>query len=237
VAFDFTWNSPSNSSTQFVLTSEPDEDGSEYFGERNTSGTSTGVTVSAGTIEEGINGFGYLEFARGATTNTGTDGFGVSGFSGRQSITFDFTFATQGGDDGGLGDAAAEAGLTGEDALPNAAPFGDGIDNLLKFVFNMDLGGRDNGILAPGGNSGLPNFSLKNEEGVATFELAFIRRVGSPLADIPQRGDSLDNFAIMTGAVTITPITGGEFERVIVSEPCDPAVIPRCLGRVLVTAP
>lgn len=235
--FDFTWNAPSNSATQLVLSSQVDEDGIEYFSESDLSGTATGVTIPADTLAEGTNGFGYLEFARGSTDSNGDEGFGVSGFSGRQSVTLDFPFATQGGDDGGLGDATADAGLTGEDALPNAAPFGDGVDNLLKFAFNMNLSGYDNGSLAPGGNSGLPTFELTENEGVTTFELNFIRRTGSPLVYTPQRGGSLDNFATMTGAVTVTPIAGGEFERVTISEPCDPEVIPRCFGRVLVTVP
>ena len=236
-AFTFTWNSPEDSVTNLVLTSEPDEDGIEYFDEKNFSGTSTGVTVPGGTLAEGNSGYGYLEFARSNGNVSGDGGFGVSGFSGRQSITLNFTFDTSTGDDGGLGDAAAEAGLTGEDALPNAKPFGDGIDNLLKFAFNMNLSGYDNGKLAPGGNSGLPTFALKNDEGESTFEIEFIRRVGSSLTYTAQRSDTLGGFTEMVGAVTVTPIAGGEFERVTVSEPCDPALVPRCFGRALVTAP
>ncbi|YCM42059.1 hypothetical protein V2O64_12175 [Verrucomicrobiaceae bacterium 227] len=237
IDFTFTWNSPADSSTNLVLTSEPNEDGTEFFDELDSSGTSTGVTIPAGTLDPATTGYGYLEFSRSSSNVSGENGFGVSGFSGRQSITLDFTFATNGGNDGGLGDAAAEAGLTGDDALPNATPFGDGIDNLLKFAFNMNLSGYDNGKLAPGGNSGLPAFSLKSEEGISTFELEFVRRVGSSLTYSAQRSDSLGDFVEMQGAVTITAIPGGEFERVTVSEPCDPAIIPRCFGRVLVTAP
>lgn len=235
--FSFTWNAPSNSSTQLRLTSEPEEDGTEYFSESDVSGTSTGVTIAAGTLGEGINGFGYLEFARGSTSSTGASGFGVSGFSGRQTITQDFTFATLIADDGGLGNAADDAGLTGDDALPNATPFNDGVDNLIKFAFNMDLSSFDNSSLAPGGSSGLPTFELKTSEGETSFEVNFIRRVGSPLNYIPQHSTSLDNFVPMTGAVTVTPIAGGEFERVTVSEPCDPNVTPVCFGRVKVTIP
>ncbi|MFT6382339.1 MAG: hypothetical protein ACJAXZ_003838, partial [Akkermansiaceae bacterium] len=133
--------------------------------------------------------------------------------------------------------AAATAGLTGADALPNATPFNDGIDNLVKFAFNMDLSKFDNGSLEPGGNSGLPTFALKDEDGENSFEIEFIRRVGSSLTYTAQRSDSLDGFTAMTGAVAVTPIAGGEFERVSVSESCDPSVVPRCFGRVLVSAP
>lgn len=195
------------------------------------------VTIPAGTLGAGINGFGYLEFARGSGLHFGIGGFGVEGFSGRQSITQDFTFATTGGDDGGLGDAADDAGLTGDDALPTATPFDDGVDNLLKFAFNMNLSGFDNGSLEPGGDSGLPTFELKEEEGETTFELNFVRRVGSPINYTPQRGSSLDSFVTMTGAITVEPIAGGEFERVTIAEPCDPNVVPKCFGRVKVTLP
>lgn len=233
--FTFTWNDPDESSAQLFISSGTNESGEEYFHEEDLVGTN--LTVPANTIPAEIQGYGYLEFGKTASNVETSGGFGVSGFSGRLSITLDFPIDTRTGDDGGLGDATAGAGLTGDAALPNAAPFGDGIDNLLKFAFNMDLSGFDNGSLEPGGNSGLPTFALKDEDGESTFELEFIRRVGSSLTYTAQRSDSLSGFTAMTGAVTVTPIAGGEFERVTVSEPCDPAVVPRCFGRVLVSAP
>lgn len=235
--FNFTWNNPDSSTTQLSFTSEPDENGTEYFYEIDFSGTNTGMTIPAGSLDPSISGFCYLEFARETTNTDGAGGFGVSGFSGRQSITFDFPFATRALDDGGLGDAAGTAGLAGEDALPASEPFGDSVSNLLKFAFNMDLAGFDNGSLEPGGDSGLPTFELKDDGGETTFELNFIRRVDSPITYIPQRGDSLESFAPMAGTVTVTPIAGGEFERVTIAEPCDPAVVPKCFGRVLVIIP
>ncbi|MGC6566793.1 MAG: hypothetical protein ACON38_14415 [Akkermansiaceae bacterium] len=200
-------------------------------------GTNTGMTIPAGSLDPSISSFCYLEFARETTNTDGAGGFGVSGFSGRQSITFDFPFATRALDDGGLGDAAGTAGLAGEDALPTSEPFGDSVSNLLKFAFNMDLAGFDNGSLEPGSDSGLPTFELKDDGGETTFELNFIRRVDSPITYIPQRGDSLESFAPMAGTVTVTSIAGGEFERVTIAEPCDPAVVPKCFGRVLVIIP
>lgn len=238
--FTFEWNEdPAGSSSQLVVTSEPGDGGEEYFYmEPSTMAPiTTEVTIPANTIPAEVQAYGYLQFGVIAYDEISYGAFGVSGFSARISTTQDFIIDTRTGDDGGFGDAAADAGLAGEDALPNATPFEDGVDNLLKFAFNMDLSGFDNGTLAPGGDSGLPTFELKDEDGASTFELEFIRRVGSSLTYTPQRSDTLSGFATMTGAVTITPIPGGEFERVTVSEPCDPAVQRRCFGRVLVSAP
>ncbi|MFT6242252.1 MAG: hypothetical protein ACJAQT_004355 [Akkermansiaceae bacterium] len=235
--FSFVWNDPMGSATHLVISSETNEGGEEYFSEKSLIGSTTIATVPANSIPDNILCYGYLEFGRGATNVGNTGGFGVSGFSSRNSITLDFIIDTRPGDDGGLNDAAATAGLTGADALPNATPFNDGIDNLVKFAFNMDLSKFDNGSLEPGGNSGLPTFALKDEDGENSFEIEFIRRVGSSLTYTAQRSDSLDGFTAMTGAVAVTPIAGGEFERVSVSESCDPSVVPRCFGRVLVSAP
>ncbi|MGJ8695379.1 MAG: hypothetical protein ACSHYF_03615 [Verrucomicrobiaceae bacterium] len=234
--FDFIWNAPENSTTQLILTSEPDEEGVEYFELRDFSGTSTGVTVTGGILSAGLNGYGYLEFSRSSASETGLGGFGVSGFSGRQSITSDFTFGTLGGGVD-FSDAIGTSGLTGDDALPEAVPFNDGVSNLLKFAFGMDLTSADKSSLTPGtGTAGLPVFALVDDGGSPVFELEFVRRIGSGLQYTAQRSTSLDGFSDMTGAVTVTPING-EFERVKVTEPCDPAVVPRCFGRVLVTAP
>jgi|GEM_PF-2091904 len=41
------------------------------------------------------------------------------------------------------GTIAANSTLIGDDALPEAIPFDDGVENLLKYAFNMNLGGAD----------------------------------------------------------------------------------------------
>lgn len=53
-------------------------------------------------------------------------------------------------------EASALAGLTGNDALPNAIPFHEVVPNLLKYAFGLNLGGPDARRMAPGGTVGLP---------------------------------------------------------------------------------
>jgi hypothetical protein len=200
-------------------------------------GTAEGTTLPALSMPAGQTGYGYLEFSTVSTTSTGLDGFGVSGFSGRQSITFDFSVDTQSGEDL-VDSAAAAAGLTGPDTAPTAMPFSDGVENMLKYAFNMNLSGPDFSSLTPGsGNSGLPVFDFDESGPSAEFKVEFVRRKGSGLVYTAKRSFTLyAPFTPMSGAVTVTTIDD-QFERVTVSEPCDPATTPRCFGFVEVTAP
>ena len=54
----------------------------------------------------------------------------------------------------------------------------------------------------------------------------------------PKRSSTLDpaSFVPMAGGVIVTDIDD-EFERVVVQEPCDPAVVPKCFGYVEVAFP
>ena len=86
------------------------------------------------------------------------------------------------------------------------------------------------------GNSGLPVFELDDSGPAAEFKVEFVRRKGSGLVYTAKRSFDLGAFAEMSGAVTVTPIDD-QFERVEVSEPCDPSTTPRCFGYVEVTVP
>lgn len=238
--FAFSWNVPTpiDASVQFIVTSLPDEDGDEFFEESNSG--ITGSTLPALSMPAGQTGYGYLEFAVGSTTSTGASGFGVSGFSGRQSITFDFSIDALGSTEL-VSSAAADAGLSGPDAAALATPFGDGVENLVKYAFNMDLGAADTSSLTPGsGSSGLPVFELDESGPSTVFSVEFIRRKGSGLVYTAKSSPDLGagSFVEMNGSVVVEPILGNdEFERVTVSEPCDPATTPRCFGIVEVSAP
>lgn len=135
-------------------------------------------------------------------------------------------------------DLAAIAGLTGSDALPEATPFNDGIPNLLKFAFNMNLAGPDNSTLEAGGNSGLPSAILIKETGADFWRFEYVRRRNSGLIYTPQRSNTLNNadFAPMPGASTITEIDA-EWERVMIDQPLDLASEPRGFGRLRVEFP
>ena len=105
----------------------------------------------------------------------------------------------------------------------------------------MNLGAPDTSKLIPGsGTSGLPVFEIDESGSSPEFKVEFIRRKGSGLVYTAKRSSDLgnDSFSEMTGAVTVNPIgEDGQFERVTVSEPCNPAIVPRCFGIVEVTAP
>jgi len=79
-------------------------------------------------------------------------------------------------------DAAAQAGLSGEDALPYATPFEDNIPNLVKYAFNLNLGAADSHRLNPvNGESGLPILHKSSAGGgMETLpEFIFLRRRNS----------------------------------------------------------
>jgi FG-GAP repeat len=139
--------------------------------------------------------------------------------------------------------AIAATGLTGPNADPAATPFGDGVSNLLKYAFNMNLSGPDSHQQTPGGPAGgLPAITTvpavaPNQQAVLRIE--FVRRTGSGLIYTPQKSTDLSNpaaWAPLTDTPTETPIDAN-WTRVVYEEPVDPAVLPLCFGRVQVTVP
>ena len=131
------------------------------------------------------------------------------------------------------------AGLTGNNATPNATPFNDGVQNLLKFGFNMNLSGPDAATMAPGGSGGLPGITTQPNGPSSIFRFEFVRRIGSGLIYTPQKSPDITNPASwvpLTDTPTIIPIDA-TWERVIYEEPYDAAITPKCFGRVHVTLP
>jgi len=179
---------------------------------------------------------GYLELGN-AVVISGAGGFGGEGTQGHHSALH-FTLQTN-TPSGLVTSTAVDAGLSGNDSLPLATPHNDGIENLVKYAFNMNLSASDVSTMTPGsGNSGLPVFQI-NESGPSTvLQVEFVRRIGSGLSYTAKRSTDLTNgsFTPMSGAVTVTPIDD-QFERVTITEPCDPATVTRCFGRVEVTLP
>ncbi|MEP2775627.1 MAG: hypothetical protein ABJQ29_03340 [Luteolibacter sp.] len=254
--FDLDWNTPSNSTdVSFVVSSLPNEGGTEFFDGYNL-GLVAGTTIPAQSVPAGFHAYGYLEFSKFLNASNGAGGFGVSGFSSRHSITLDLPVNAMSASELVSG-AAEEAGLMGASAEPDAIPFADGVENILKYAFNMDLSMADVSTLTPGsGNSGLPVFNVEGS-GSATatasssegqfasrgpvgseFKVEFIRRKGSGLTYTPKISTTLlpDSFSEMTGTETVSPVgTDGKFERVVVRQPYDPAVTPKAFGIVEVS--
>ncbi len=133
---------------------------------------------------------------------------------------------------------ATAAGLGGDAALPAAAPFGDGVANLLKYAFHMDGTAADRHALTPGrGTSGLPALHHIAADGQPVCRFEFVRRSGSGLAYAPVQSPSLAPAAWLpaTGTTTVTTIDP-DWERVVITQPLDRSV-PRRFFSVAVTLP
>ncbi|MCF7731326.1 MAG: hypothetical protein K9N23_06550 [Akkermansiaceae bacterium] len=132
---------------------------------------------------------------------------------------------------------AAAAGLSGSDALPQGTPFVDGVENLLKYAFNMN-GAADDGSLPASGaaTTGLPRLSVRGSGDMRVLRVEYLRRKNSGLIYLPQFAADLAAFAPMTGAES-TESVDDSWERVTVEQPADPAIWPRLFGIVEVTLP
>jgi uncharacterized delta-60 repeat protein len=104
--------------------------------------------------------------------------------------------------------AAQAAGLSGEAAAPESVPQGDGVANLHKYAFNLDMHRADGGSMPQGGVRGLPSVLPPRADG--TFRFEFLRRRNSGLVYIPQRStrpDIASWWSTLTGiAPKIEPI-------------------------------
>lgn len=130
--------------------------------------------------------------------------------------------------------AIAEAGLIGDLAGPDAVPFADGVPNLLKYAFGMDLAAPDCHRLNPrSGTSGLPVMTtdIDGEQGALKFE--YVRRSGSHLSYEPQVSGDLKAWGPLE-AETEVQVIDGMWERVIYSLP---VAREQRFCRVIVTIP
>jgi hypothetical protein len=133
--------------------------------------------------------------------------------------------------------ASSYPGISGPAAAPLAEPFNDGVPNLLKYAFNMDLNGPNVAQLAPGTSSGgLPAMGVNNSSGVPTsVRIEFIRRKNSTLIYTPQYGATLASFIPTTATPEVTSIDV-TWERVVIVQPLAGGQTA-AFCRVAVTAP
>ena len=128
---------------------------------------------------------------------------------------------------------AASYGLTGGSTAASAIPANDGLNNLLKFAFNLTPSRPDLRVLTSGtGISGLPLITLDG----SSLRFEFIRRKGSALNYTAQKSNTATTWLPLTAAPTVTSIDSA-WERVVVLEPLTDPLDSRALGRVLVTQP
>lgn len=134
-------------------------------------------------------------------------------------------------------EVVASAGLVEEDALEAAEPFGDGVSNLLKYAFNMDLSGPDRSNMPPDGTSGLPQGRLVEVEGQSYWRVEFVRRKGSGLIYQPMKSDDLSTgFSLPFSASPVSSSIDSKWERVIYDEPIPPGAT-RSFSRIKVELP
>ncbi len=134
--------------------------------------------------------------------------------------------------------AVADAGLIGADAYPYSTPFGDGVSNILKYAYNLNLSGPDSHAMRQGGSSGLPNGHLVKYGGQTYWRIEYVRRKGSGLIYTPQKSMTLlpGSFTPTTGAENSEDIDS-EWERITIDEPVDPTATPSFFSCVKVTLP
>ncbi len=135
--------------------------------------------------------------------------------------------------------AMTAAGLSGADAALEAIPHNDGVENLLKYAFNMNLSGPDAVTMPPGGSSGLPGIAAQPNGTASIFRYEFLRRRNSGLIYTPQKSPDISNPALWTNLTDVPTVISIDavWERVVYDEPYNAATTPKCFGRVQVTLP
>ncbi|MGL4402057.1 MAG: choice-of-anchor D domain-containing protein, partial [Luteolibacter sp.] len=132
---------------------------------------------------------------------------------------------------------ASNSDLTGNDTLPSAIPFNDGLENLLKYAFNMNLSGPDTRSLTPGtGTAGLPYVGLTGSGASRMLRVEFLRRKGSGVIYTPTKSSTLapGSFVTMTGTPVVTSIDAS-WERVVVEASANPGAWPKSFALVEVS--
>jgi hypothetical protein len=107
--------------------------------------------------------------------------------------------------------------------IPGANPFNDGVTNLLKYAFNMNLRRSDVTPMTPGGMSGLPLVFFTEKEGERFLQFEFVRLRENGPRYIPEISPSLhpDSFTPVEGHSTVESIDS-KWERVQMAVPVGP---------------
>jgi hypothetical protein len=133
-------------------------------------------------------------------------------------------------------EAAALAGLSGAAANPDAIPFDDGVSNLLKHAFNLDLALPFTGDLPSRQRAGsLPRSGLSHDPSGSRWRVEFIRRKDPRLSYTATKSTSLaaGSFVPIAAQPLIEDIPGfSAWERVTLEEPVDPATTPHFFSRL-----
>jgi hypothetical protein len=119
------------------------------------------------------------------------------------------------GSDHPIYSAMTSAGLKGVAAEPDAVPHGDGVVNLLKYAFNLDLAAPDCRTLVPAtGTAGLPVVSTVTENGITVTRFEYIRRKDAGLVYQPKFSADLKVWSAPAGDPSVT-LVDESWERVV----------------------
>lgn len=131
---------------------------------------------------------------------------------------------------------ATAAGIPANESGPMQNPAKDGINNLLKFAFNLDPAQADVRTLSPGADdtAGLPAIGPVN----GRLHIEYIRRKasGNPgITYMAECGSDLNGWALLLSNKTVTSIGTTSWERVTLDGPAGEI---QCFGRVkIIQAP
>jgi hypothetical protein len=130
------------------------------------------------------------------------------------------------------------AGFSGEDTLPGAIPFGDGVSNLLKHAFNLPVEERGGPVMVAGGSEGLPLVSIERIEERVRVRVEYLRRADGSVIYRPRRSPDLapGTWSAPVATRLVMPAAAG-WERVRLEEWLDPETTPRQFYRVEVEIP
>ncbi|MCW1885485.1 FG-GAP-like repeat-containing protein [Luteolibacter flavescens] len=128
-------------------------------------------------------------------------------------------------------------GLAANGSQDNGSPSADGVENLLKYAFNMapdagDLDSANLSVMPEGGSAGLPRI-YPDAQGRLVIEFVRRKAASSPVITYTvETGSSLDALHALEIAPVATVSIDGTWERVTF---IDPATGPKRFGRVRVT--
>lgn len=116
-------------------------------------------------------------------------------------------------------------------------PEGDGVENFLEYAFGLNPQISDHATLVSGtGISGLPHISLDRSGPQSVIRFEYLRRKNCGLIYAPRKSVDLTIWLPLTASPTVISIDP-EWERVIVSEPCELLTTPQLFGQVMVGLP
>ena len=205
------------------------------------SGITAGTTVAGAQLQIQVGGSTsdvYIDSVRiyetGGSSNSEAHP-AIAGLSAQLAPYIGGNYKIGAGSGDSLATVLASAGLTGNNALYNADPDGDGIDNLTEYALNMSLTQSDrNSLDVVSSSSGLPIPAIVEENNTSVLAIEYMRRKGADeITYQPEFGSDLPNseWSSTTGSETVTNVDA-DWERVRVEDASSGATNTSRFGRL-----